>query len=47
VQDEQRRQPPVDGRHAGGGAKENDLEQAALVRSDVMGLHIMTVRILV
>ena len=31
VQDEQRRQPPIDGGHAGGGAKEHDLEQAALV----------------
>jgi hypothetical protein len=29
VQDKQRRQPPVDRGHAGGGSKENDLEQAA------------------
>jgi hypothetical protein len=31
VQDEQRWQPPVDRGHAGRGAKEDDLEQAALV----------------
>jgi hypothetical protein len=31
VQDEQRRQAPINGGHAGGGAEENDLEQAALV----------------
>ena len=29
VQDEQRRQSPIGGGHAGGGAKEHDLEQAA------------------
>ena len=29
VQDDERWQPSVDGRHAGGGAKEDDLEQAA------------------
>ena len=31
VQDDQRRQAPVNRGHAGGGAKEDDLEQAALV----------------
>ena len=47
MQDDERRQPSVDGRHTGGGAKKDDLEQAALAARTRFRKRIMTARLLI